>query len=112
MKKVISLLLVAALTFPVSALAPDKEKHLNVSAAIAGISQLTFEDWRVSLTLCGAAGLSKEVYDEFSYGGFDKKDLAADAVGCAVGLLVGDTLLKGLSWDASRGIQYSIKFQM
>lgn len=46
---------------------------------------LITKDEDKAMTLCLAAGLAKELYDEYDYGGFDEKDLLADYVGCLIG---------------------------
>ncbi len=88
----------------------DKAKHAKVSFAMGSVAQMYTEDWKVSMGACMAVGLAKEVYDEYSYGGFDGKDLLADAVGCSIGVIAGDTALKVWHEDDAVGIKYSWEF--
>jgi hypothetical protein len=65
------------------ALEQDKKKHFAVSAVIGGASQHYFKDYRYSIALCMSIGLAKELTDSH----IDNKDLLADALGCATGIL-------------------------
>lgn len=63
----------------------DRVWHFSVSFAFgAGAATYYSNTW----TACGAAlipGIAKEVYDEFDYGGWDNRDLIADAAGACLG---------------------------
>ena len=84
MKKLI--LLFALASFGSQAVEQDKVLHFGVSTAIGAGSQLYFEDTTKSALTCMGVGVAKELMDEADYGGFDEKDLIADAIGCAVGI--------------------------
>ncbi len=64
----------------------DKQKHFIVSAAIASSVHLYTNNWKKAAGACLAAGVGKEIYDKIDYGRFDKRDIAADVLGCAAGL--------------------------
>lgn len=86
MKKLI--LAVALLTsVSASALEKDKQLHLGVSTVIGATAQIYFEDMAKASLLCIGAGIAKEAIDEYRYGGFDGKDLMADAAGCVLGVV-------------------------
>lgn len=56
-------------------IAKDKQLHFGVSTVIGGTMQTLTEDPMISMASCLGIGLAKETYDEYSYGGFDNKDL-------------------------------------
>lgn len=56
----------------------DKLEHIAVSMAVSVLSPL--------LAIIVAVG--KEVYDHYCRGGFDVKDLMADAVGIIIGSII------------------------
>ena len=84
MKKLI--LLTALLSFNALALDKDKQLHFGVSTAIGAGAQVYHDNVLKSGLSCMGVGVAKEVIDEIDYGGFDEKDLIADAIGCAVGI--------------------------
>jgi hypothetical protein len=98
------------MSLPVEAMEEDKAKHLILSFTLGAITHYTTEDWKTSIGACITVGLVKELYDEYDYGGFDNKDLAYDAVGCALGAVVGDTALKLYRDDDAIGLQYTLNF--
>lgn len=61
----------------------DKYMHLGVSFGIGTVlNTYVVEDYKYAFTGCLLVGLTKELYDEYDYGGFDNKDMVANAVGC------------------------------
>ena len=88
----------------------DKKLHFVGSVIIGSVTQVAVEDWRVSAATCMAIGIAKEVYDEYSYGGFDTKDLLFDAAGCALGVLTGNALLSVWHKEDTVGISYHWEF--
>lgn len=73
---------------------PDKTKHAEWSSlygaiASAYINEPGLWNWKAS-GLCIVPGVLKEVKDKYARegSGFSTKDVAADAVGCAVGIAV------------------------
>jgi hypothetical protein len=83
---VIQLLLALFLLFAphAHAVEQDKTKHFVASAGISSLSlHLTQNRW-LSLGICGAVGLTKELTDDY----IDKRDLVADALGCISGVAV------------------------
>ena len=65
----------------------DDQYHIVVSVVIGGGAQYFLRNWKYSMAACLSVGLAKEVYDQVDYGGFSKKDLAKDAIGCTMGVL-------------------------
>ena len=71
----------------------DKILHFSISAILAGLigAVLTHfvEDPQVAIAYGGIStvclGVLKEMYDQFTEGEFDLKDLATDVAGSAVG---------------------------
>ncbi|QXN60125.1 hypothetical protein KUA24_58 [Vibrio phage HNL01] len=111
MKNLLLTTLLIFLPLTANALENDKKLHLGASFVIGGGVQWVTEDWKTSMITCTSIGLVKEVADEVSYGGFDTKDLAADVVGCTVGVLVADygLYLYQDEGDAT-GVGYQFKF--
>ncbi|KPM97528.1 hypothetical protein AOG25_13735 [Vibrio alginolyticus] len=66
----------------------DKKLHFAASTGIGLASGALIEDWKLSTSVCLGVGLAKEVYDEIDYGGFDEKDMLANAGGCVTGLII------------------------
>jgi putative lipoprotein len=65
----------------------DKILHFAGSAAISAITYAITDDAKIAIAVGLGAGLAKELYDSRKGGtGFDKRDLAADALGVATGL--------------------------
>lgn len=87
----------------------DKKKHLAVSYGLGLATTYYFKDPVYGFSSCLAVGLAKEIYDEIDYNGFDEKDLAYDALGCALGTLT----MKGLEFTFthnSAAISYNYHF--
>lgn len=62
----------------------DKVLHFASGMIIAFFSSCLFGAV-VGVCIGGAAGVAKEIYDEWSYGGFDAEDLFATVAGAAIG---------------------------
>jgi len=93
---------------------PDKQLHVKASIGAASFFYMinTYSGrshWETAAE-CMAVGIGKEIYDEISYGGFDTRDLAADAVGCAIGVLLADSAWKIAASSTEVGISYEWKF--
>lgn len=77
----------------------DKNKHFAGSAVMGLVATAAFKDSEHPVLYPFAAalavGIAKEVYDEVKSGGsgFSYKDLAADALGAALGVSVGNGVL-------------------
>ena len=123
MKKLTIASVIVASTFANMAQAEiqkDKKLHFTVSTVIGGVTHslvddvqvggITIPDYIVSSSVCMGVGLAKELYDEQSYGGFSKKDLLADAIGCAAGITFSEFAIKPLINSDSAGISISGKF--
>ena len=111
MKTLIPLL--ASLTFIVASPAlaaddwngADKGKHFAVSALLGTASAMHFEDKWVAFGVAMIPGVLKEIADSSRDNGhFSGKDLAADALGAALGVQLGH-------WIVTRnGIGYRAAF--
>lgn len=88
----------------------DKKLHIGVSTVIATTVYIKTTSWQDTMTVCLGVGLAKELYDEVSYGGFDTKDLAADLVGCGLGIALGHTTLQLWQSGDATGLQYKRTF--
>ena len=62
----------------------DKMLHLIAGMLIAGVVGIIPCFANYALIVAVVAGVAKEVYDEFSYGGWDSIDLLYTAIGGAV----------------------------
>lgn len=101
MKSLIAILLITfcATSYADDWTGDDKNKHFAGSAAMGVAATVVFKDsehpvlYPFAATI--AVGLAKEVYDEVKSGGsgFSYKDLAADALGAALGVSVGNGVL-------------------
>lgn len=87
----------------------DKKQHLAVSYGVGLVSTYYFDDPLYGFSSCFAVGLAKEIYDEIDYEGFDGKDLAYDALGCALGTLTIEGLQFAFTED-SASISYNYRF--
>lgn len=97
MKKILSIGISAILLSPTASAELEKDKvlHFGVSFGAGKIlNQRVFDDYRYSLATCFALGVGKELYDEIDYGGFDEKDLLADALGCGFGVWVDEAFFQ------------------
>lgn len=81
----------------------DKKMHIAFSIPFgmlgATICKKEFELDGTSMVLCGTAigmiaGISKETYDQYKYGGWDNRDLGADAIGAFIGSIGTVTIFK------------------
>ena len=71
----------------------DKACHFMAGLIIAIVFSLLFTP--VTGVFAGVfAGIAKEIYDEFTYGGFDFWDLFATVSGSALGAVLVDIALK------------------
>lgn len=75
MKKIIDFL---------GSIAADKLLHLIAGMLIAGVVGIIPCFANYALIVAVIAGVAKEVYDEFSYGGWDSLDLLYTVIGGAV----------------------------
>jgi hypothetical protein len=62
----------------------DKLLHLIAGMLIAGVVGIIPSFANYAFIVAVVAGVAKEVYDEFSYGGWDSFDLLYTAIGGAV----------------------------
>lgn len=83
----------------------DKKKHLAASAIISAVTYGITENLYTSYGVCIGTGLAKELYDEVDYGGFSWEDMAADAIGCGLGIGLG----KGITWAGNK-IMFNYNF--
>jgi putative lipoprotein len=70
------------------AMAGDRDKllHFAGTAAISAVTYAITDDAKIAFAVGFGVGLAKELYDSRKGGtGFDKRDLAADALGAFVG---------------------------
>lgn len=104
------LAILVLIPLPSLAIDTDKKLHFGVSTAVGAASQVFVGDWRASMSICMGVGLAKELYDEYSYNGFDTEDLLWDAAGCAAGVIVGDTALTIYQSNDAIGLYYSFDF--
>lgn len=87
----IKIILAAALALGLAGcqtIAKDKQGHIIGSIGITivlGATDLTVEQ---QMAICLAIGLGKEIKDHINYGGFSGQDMAANAFGCAAGVLI------------------------
>lgn len=83
----------------------DKKQHIAVSTLIStSVYAITKNDYK-SYGVCIGTGIAKELYDEAKYNGFSWEDMAANAIGCGIGLGIG----RGLIWSGNK-LTYSYKF--
>ena len=87
------LLIIALLSFQVNAVEQDKLKHFAASAVISSVTQHYSQNWKLSAAVCMSVGLAKELTDNT----IDNKDLLADAIGCATGLIAYKSAIYGFS---------------
>lgn len=74
---------------------PDKAKHVAGSAALGAVAGVAVTDKQTAFALAMVPGVAKEVHDATRPGGsgWSWKDLAADALGAAVGVYVGNCVI-------------------
>ncbi len=89
---------VAADAFP-----DDKIQHMSISATLSFSALRVFDDydnsWLYAHASTLAFGIAKELYDEFDYGGFSKRDLVADFLGSLAGSFLYHQFESGLGID-------------
>ena len=66
----------------------DKTKHAIVSLALVLMLYMFTANVALSMAYTMMIGVCKELYDEWSYYGFDWKDLVADVIGIIIGGLI------------------------
>lgn len=66
--------------------APDKQKHLAVSAAIGAISRTMIEDNKTAFVVALVPGIAKELHDMSGNGCASISDMAYNAIGAAIGV--------------------------
>lgn len=87
----------------------DKGKHLVVSGAIGAAATVATDSKAWGTGLCVAVGAAKELADSRSTAHTASwKDLAADAIGCAIGAQIGGLYITPTR-DGAR-VAWSIKF--
>lgn len=79
----------------------DKVQHTAISAAIGAATGMYFEDKTTAFAVAMIPGIAKEIYD---YKHSNKhsasfKDLAADALGAAVGVYLGNCVIRARSFS-------------
>ena len=76
----------------------DKGEHIAVSAGIGTVSGLVIKDKWTAFGLAMVPGIAKEIWDsQHPNHTASFKDLAADAVGAAVGVYTGNCVLRAQS---------------
>jgi len=97
LRAMVSALIAMGVTVPSGAQAEgwtgtDKTQHMAVSAAFGGIARAVTPNKLTAFGLAMAPGIAKELYDGRHEGKHTAsvKDLAADAVGAAIGVYVGN----------------------
>ena len=69
----------------------DKKKHFAASAGISATLQATTDRPWASFGGCMAVGAAKELYDDSQSGNhFDWQDMQFNALGCAIGISIGE----------------------
>ena len=87
--KIILFVCLLLISLNANALDRDKQLHLGASTMLGSASYIVFkDDTTKALASCLSIGLAKELYDEYDYGGFDSKDMVANAIGCGIGYSV------------------------
>lgn len=92
LKKVAITSLIGLICVGASAMDEDKMKHLATSTVIGFTANGIFQTYEAALASCIAIGVAKEVYDQIDYRGFSGSDLAADALGCGIGVVSSEFL--------------------
>lgn len=112
-QKIGALLLTSVLTTQALAVDIQKDKvyHFGVSTALGVAAKMAIEEeglpWK-SFGLAMLPGLAKEIYDAKRTGGsgFSKSDLLADALGAALGITIGKTIIT--FQKEKKGVQISM----
>ena len=96
MKAILLMLLLTLSTYADLFNEPDKQKHIQVTAALAFVSSgvaydagyTEQESFWIGFTLAMIVGVGKELYDSRNGGsGFSGEDIIADGIGATVGAL-------------------------
>jgi uncharacterized protein YfiM (DUF2279 family) len=89
MKRIMMVVLLSLLPLRSYALDLDKRQHILASILSFGTAYAITKDIKTSVIFGLGVGLGKEIYDSKHKNGdgFDTHDLAADAVGVALGVL-------------------------
>ena len=66
----------------------DKKLHFLSGAIISLLVVIIFADFRAAIITGIIAGITKEVYDQITYGGFDWVDMVATWLGSAFATVV------------------------
>jgi len=83
---------------------PDKAKHVAVSAVFGTLSAMHFENKWTAFGVAMIPGMAKEIYDSGRANNhFSGKDLAADALGAALGVQLGHWIVtrNGVAYQAA-----------
>ena len=108
MKRIITVIALTLTTFSYSQIAKDKQLHYIAGVAIGGIANtatflITKDEKKAFIIGLGAsigAGIAKELYDEYSYGGWDNKDLIFTILG-GVSINIPLTMIEGVLKERS-----------
>lgn len=110
MKILLSALLLC-LSINCHAVEKDKAMHFGASFAVTTITYSLTESHYKAAAACLIAGLGKELYDEYKYGGFDVKDLGADLLGYAAGAAFSEYAIKPVITSDYVGLKWNLKFK-
>ncbi|HHJ3076532.1 TPA: hypothetical protein ACPVZG_000322 [Vibrio parahaemolyticus] len=113
LKKGVIAALVGFICIGASAMDEDKVKHLATSSVIGFTANGIFQDYETALASCVAIGVAKEVYDQIDYRGFSGSDLAADALGCGIGVISSEFLGFQLGYKElgdAKMVTFNLKF--
>ncbi|KDM91037.1 hypothetical protein EA58_14915 [Photobacterium galatheae] len=98
-KKMALMVVVILPTVSSSAMENDKLKHLTTSGVIGFTANEIFQNYEKALASCLFMGTAKEIYDEIDYRGFSGSDLAADVLGCGIGVMSSEFLGLNFGYD-------------
>lgn len=92
----------AVVCISAQAVEQDKVKHAAVSAVFGAIAGASMDSKAAAFGIAMVPGLLKEIHDSRKDGsGFSGRDLAADAIGAALGVYVGNCVIRGRSLTCS-----------
>lgn len=113
MKKLITLclLLIGSYNSYAFDLPKDKQLHLEVSSMIGIGTYYTMHNSTnfERVTACTSVGIAKEIYDEYSYGGFSYNDIKYDIIGCVIGVYTTNALNVMIN-DDTITVSYKLKY--
>ena len=75
-------------TFAIAQIEKDKQLHFIAGALSAYVGEKIFKTPESPILSAFAAGISKEIYDEITYGGYNDPDLFATTLGGVVIYLI------------------------